>query len=332
MKTITHCGIFGLLCLLLTGCEQGGFDPNEPGLLVPKTVETDLSLRSVSVNGTQLHSEAYGNPADPMLVILHGGPGADYRYLLNCTKFANQGFYVVFYDQRGSGLSKRHPKTAYSIEIMLDDLKAVIAYYRNAPSQKVFLLGHSWGGMLATAYINTYPTQINGAIIAEPGGFVWQDVIDYVGRSQDFRFLSETLNDATYADQFLTANEDQHELLDYKFGLMATADGAKDSPIGNEGPLPFWRSGAIVNRALFERGEKEAPDWTTHLSQFSPEVLFVYSQNNKAYGLGHAQKVSSAYPRVQLVKIEDTGHDMLSFAKGWSHFFPVALNYLNSLK
>lgn len=320
------------LSLVVVGCEQGGYDPSEPGLLVAKTVDQDPSIPSISVNGTQLHAQSFGNPNDPMLVVLHGGPGADYRYLLNCTAFADQGYYVVFYDQRGAGLSKRYNKDIYTMQVLYDDLSAVIAHYQTDPNQKIFLLGHSWGAMLATAYINNYPTKIDGVILAEPGGFVWADVEGYISRSRDFKYFGELLNDAVYMDQFITAKENDHELLDYKFDLLTAVDGDKDSPTGNEGALPFWRSGAVTFDAYLEIGEKERPDWTTNLDQFTTKILFVYSENNKAYGEAHAKKVSSAYTNVQLEKTLGAGHDMISFPTGWQNFYPVALAYLNELK
>ncbi|RYU93557.1 alpha/beta fold hydrolase [Emticicia agri] len=319
-----------LLTFFIFSCEKE-LSINEAGNLVPKTVEQDSSIPSIKVNSTQLHAETFGSPTDPMLVILHGGPGSDYRYLLNCKAFADQGYYVVFYDQRGSGLSKRHTKNTYSIQIMLDDLSGVIAHYKTSVTQKVFLLGHSWGAMLATAYINAYPKAINGAILAEPGGFIWQDVLDYVGRSRSFRFTSETLNDATYLDQFITGKQDEQAILDYKFSLMASADESAESSLGNDGPLSFWRSGAVIQEALFEVGNKEKPDWTNNLKSYTTLVLFIYSERNKSYGLTYAQKISSAYPNVQLEKINGAGHDMLSFPTGWNNFYPIALNYLNTL-
>ena len=317
--------IYGIL-----GCEQGGLNPNKTGLLVPKTVAENPSLPAIKVNNILLHAEAFGNPTNPILLILHGGPGNDYRYMLNCKKFVNDGFYVVFYDQRGSGLSQRLSKESYKINQMEEEIGNVINYYRKSVNQKVFILGHSWGGILATAYINTNPTKVNGAIIAEPGGLIWQDIIDYVGRSQKFSFTSEALNDATYQDQFLTGDEDQHELLDYKFSVFAAAD--KDSPVGNIGRQLYWRFGSVVSRALFDLGEKEKPNWTINLSQYKTKILFVYSQNNKAYGEVHAKKVSSAYPNVQLEFTKDTGHDMIDDVKGWQNFYPVAKAYLTSLK
>lgn len=319
-----------MLWLFAAGCETEWLI-NEEGNLVPETVEHDSSLPAIAINGSKFHAEAFGNSADKMLVILHGGPGADYRYLLNCKQFAERGYYVVFYDQRGSGLSKRERKDSYSIQLMLDDLSAVISHYRTSSEQKIILLGHSWGAMLATAYINQHPTAIHGAILAEPGGFVWQDIKDYVKRTHAYGFTSETLNDVVYLDQFITGDEDEHAILDYKFGLLSFTDDAKDSPLGNEGPLPFWRGGAIVNRALFDLGEQEKPNWTTNLQQYPTKILFVYSEKNKAYGLEHARKVSSAYPNVQFERIEGAGHDLLTFPSGWNHFFPMALTYLESL-
>ena len=313
-------------------CRKGELDPSQPGNLVPLTVEHDPSLPAIPANGTLLHAEAFGHPDSALLVVIHGGPGADYRYLLNGKAFADAGFRVVFYDQRGAGLSKRHRKDTYSIQIMLDDLGAVITHYKTAPYQKVFLLGHSWGGMLATAYINDHPTAIAGAILGEPGGFTYAHMAEYLSRSQSYGPFSEALNDAVYFDQFLTGKADAHEMLDYKFGLWASAEDGRDSPVGNEGPLPTWRAGAVVFDALFTLARADGFDWTTHLHQYETKVLFVYSQNNRAYGEAHAQKVSAAYPNVQLFRTDDAGHDMISFPQGWQHFYPVALAYLNALK
>ena len=314
----------------ILGCEQDGLDPNKAGLLVPKTVIENASLPSIKVNNVLLHAEAFGNPTNPILLVLHGGPGNDYRYLLNCKKFVDDGFYVVFYDQRGSGLSQRLSKESYRINQMEEEVGGVINYYRKSTNQKVFILGHSWGGILATAYINANPTKVNGAIIAEPGGLIWDDIKDYVNRSQKFKFTGEALNDAVFQDQFLTGDEDQHEILDYKFSLFAAAD--KDSPIGNVVKPLYWRFGSVVNRALFDLGEKEKPNWVTNLSQYKTKILFVYSQNNTAYSEAHAKKVSSAYPNVQLELTKDAGHDMIDDVKGWQNFYPVAKAYLNAQK
>ncbi|SFH05871.1 alpha/beta fold hydrolase [Pedobacter insulae] len=331
IKKLRNYSLVFTLVFLLAACTKEQ-SINEPGNLVPKTVDQDMSLPAISINGTQMHAEAFGPPDSALLIILHGGPGSDYRYLLNCKSFANQGFRVIFYDQRGSGLSKRHPRNSYSVQLMSDDLSAVIAHYRTSLNQKVFLLGHSWGAILASIYINQYPTTISGIVLAEPGGIIWQDIEDYIKRSRTIKFSSELSNDLLYADQFLTGKDTEHAILDYRYSLLQIVEGNKQSPTGDGASLASWRPGAIVNKALIDIGEKERPDWTKNLNQYKTKVLFVYSENNKAYGLSHAQKVSSAFPKVQLLKINGAGHNMISFPTGWNNFYPPTLNYLNSLK
>jgi proline iminopeptidase len=315
----------GIFTLLLSCGEL--LKPDTPGLLVPKTADQDATIPSIAVNNTQLHSEAFGNPNDPMLIILHGGPGGDYRSLLNCKDLAAQGYLVVFYDQRGSGLSQRHSHLEYSIEVMLNDLEAVINYYRTSPSQKIYLFGISWGAMLATAYINKNPHTISGAMLAEPGGFTYEDMKGYVARTREWK-IDEATNDAFYTDSFLTGSYDEQEILDYKFALTAAYSFAPGNTEGIEGPTPFWRYGFTAQNALFTIAQREGFNFTTHLKEYDTEVLFLYSQNNKAYGAAYAAHVSSAYAHVDLQQVTGTGHKMVYFA--WPQMRSRMLTYLQS--
>ena len=302
-------------------------EPEEPGLLVPLTVDEDRTLPSISVNGTQLHAETYGDPNDPMIVVLHGGPGSDYRSMLNCSKFAADGFFVVFYDQRGSGLSRRHGKEMYTGQVFVDDLDAVIRHYRR-PGQKMILMGLSWGAMLATAYVNEYPAEVNGVVLMEPGGLTWRDTEGYIKRWADLKVFNETSNDFVYLDQIITG--DDHATLDYKAGIQSAADFAEGNKLGNAGPTPFWRMGAVCNAASFEYARAHPFDYTTNLHRFTTEILFAYSELNEAYGKAYAEHVSSAYPNVQLAEILGTGHEIPYF--GWEGFYPVAKAYLDRLR
>jgi len=310
---------------LLSSCET--LELTEKGLLVPLTVVDDSSLPYVFVNGTLLHSEAFGNPTDPMMVVIHGGPGADYRSNLNYRDLANDGLYIVFYDQRGSGLSQRHDESFYedkTVQFFIDDLAAVIEHYRTDENQKVILAGHSWGAMLATAYINQNPDFVAGAILAEPGGFTWPQTEDYINRVFEFQPFSENTNDFVYTDQFITG--DDHETLDYKFALTASSENT-----GDEGQLPFWRAGAVLAKWAQEYAPDNQTDmdFTTNLSQYDTKVLFAYSELNSHYGEAHAVLVSSAYPNVQLEQIGNCGHEIIHF--GWTDFYPLVLEYIEEI-
>lgn len=327
MKNLLTLTIIALISF--TGCEEE-LDVKQPGNLVPKTADEDASVPSIVVNSTVLHSEAFGNPADPMVVALHGGPGSDYRVQLNLKELVNDGYYVVFYDQRGSGLSKRHNKSEYTLHTMVDDLNAVIAYYRTSPDQKIFLAGQSWGAILATAYINEYPTRISGAILVEPGGFTFEQVKEFMSKEHSMKPLDEGANDVLYSDQFITGKENDHAVLDYKQALAASHDTEPGNALGNAGPYPIWRYGAVVNRAMIEIADRDGFDFTTQLSQYETKVLLAFGGLNKVYSQEWAEKISAPYPHVQIEKIDGSGHEVYYF--GWNKLYPLILNYLNGLK
>ena len=336
MNSTTNILMAALIGLLFISCSEEQLI-TEPGHLVPLTVDEDPGLPSITVHGAQLHSEAFGHPDSTMIICIHGGPGGDYRSMLNCADLADEGYRVIFYDQRGSGLSQRFPKRSYTsiglaaLDVMYDELSGVIAHYRTNPDQKVFLLGHSWGAILATAYAGKYPHAIQGLVVCEPGGLKYDDIIEYVTESRSFKLWSELLNDATYLDQFITGKEDQHEILDYKLAILASKN--ENTGDGNINPS-FWRSGAVINAALEEIGEAHKPDFSAGISQFEVPVLFIYSANNLAYPDEWAQRISNAYNSAELYKITGTGHEGIVLDQhAWNEYtMPKILAYFNSIQ
>lgn len=328
--------VFVLGLLMVFSCREEKYI-DEPGNLVPKTVTEDVSLPSITVNNIKLHSEAFGNPANTMIIAIHGGPGGDYRYMLNAKELANKGYYVVFYDQRGSGLSQRLNKEQYSgkgllpLDEIYKELKGVIEHYKTSSTQKVILLGHSWGGILASAFVGKYPNVATGLIVCEPGGLEWADLEEYVKKSRSFKIWSEIFNDATYIDQFITGKENQHEILDYKMNVLT----AKNDITGedNTQPQSFWRSGAVINTAFLDLGMKWKPDFSQNVKNNSPKTLFLYSEKNKAYSTDWAHRISSAYSSVIIQKINGVGHDgIISNQQAWqTQTMPFILQYIQSL-
>jgi proline iminopeptidase len=93
----------------------------------------------------------YG-PARPprqRLLVLHGGPGADHRYLLPQMLDLTPEFELVFYDQRGGGRSKEVVPTHVTWETQVHDLARVVAELALDP---LSIVGYSWGGLLALLY------------------------------------------------------------------------------------------------------------------------------------------------------------------------------------
>ena len=331
---------FGLLILipiLLDSCEEK-MEIAKSGVLVPQTVDEDAKLPSFRSNGILLHAESFGPKTGPMLVMIHGGPGGDYRYLLNAKDLVSNGYQVVFFDQRGSGLSQRIDKKDYPkekgaiINLLYDDLKKVIEQYRRDPQQEIILFGHSWGAMLASGFAGRYPSLIKGMVLCEPGGLKWADVETYVKNSRSLNVWSEALNNATYLDQFITGAENDHAILDYKMSMFSSSN-----PITGEGDFDkssSWRDGAIISTVMFEEADRDQLDFSAGIENFNKPILFFYSSKNKAYPDQWTDKITSVFKTVKKVKIQDVGHDgIITNADAWSQQTkPNVLSFLNNLK
>src|SRR6266496_5642537 len=84
------------------------------------------------------------------VIVLHGGPDFDHRYLLPELDRLADSFRLIYYDQRGRGLSRAHVQPdEVSLQSEITDLDAVRAHYQ---LETVAVLGHSWGGLLALEY------------------------------------------------------------------------------------------------------------------------------------------------------------------------------------
>jgi proline-specific peptidase len=97
------------------------------------------------------------------LVALHGGPGLSLETLEPLAAFARPGRPVVFYDQLGSGASD--PPTAdagWSIAGFVEQLEEIRT---GLGLRDIQLLGHSWGGMLALAYVLEHPEHVQSLIL-----------------------------------------------------------------------------------------------------------------------------------------------------------------------
>ena len=81
--------------------------------------------------------------------MLHGGPGAHHDYLLPqllSLATLDEGFDLVFYDQRGGGRSKTDDPTPITVETHVADFAAVSAELGVAGAP---IVGYSWGALLA---------------------------------------------------------------------------------------------------------------------------------------------------------------------------------------
>jgi proline iminopeptidase len=275
--------------------------------LVPPTVDEDPSLPAIEVNGTRLHAESIGDPAKPLVVFLHGGPGVDYRSMRPLKAIADDGYHVVFFDHRGAGLSRRHSDCdAFAGDAYLHDLEAIVDRYGGSATAPVAFVGRSWGAMYATMYVNRHPERVRALVLAEPGAFTRPELDDYLSRLMKVGVFSEEFKDAAEARRFLTP--DDHAREDF---LAVLASAILDEKMGMDPnrPEPHWRFGAAAQRcSLKVAGDF---DWTQHLAEYRGDALFLHGEKNQVHTLEHQQALAAHYPRSHVVTLKGVGHDLL---------------------
>ncbi|HZG86544.1 alpha/beta hydrolase [Paenibacillus sp.] len=135
------------------------------------------SVETLTIGGCEQTVLIQGvNPANPVLLFLHGGPsmplpgvsskGQDYT-VATATKELVKHFVVVFWDQRGTGrsYSKRIPQDSMTVEQFVRDANELTDALRHRFEQdKIFLVGHSWGSLLGMLLIRRHPEKFHSYV------------------------------------------------------------------------------------------------------------------------------------------------------------------------
>jgi proline iminopeptidase len=112
-------------------------------------------------------TKRFGNNPRVKLLLLHGGPGATHEYFEPCDSYLPAaGVEYYYYDQLGSHYSDQ-PDIAelWEIERFVDEVEQVRKVL-GLDAGNFFLLGHSWGGILALEYALRHQQHLKGLVIS----------------------------------------------------------------------------------------------------------------------------------------------------------------------
>ena len=101
------------------------------------------SLRLAGRDGVDLVADAYGDPAHPPVLLLHGGGQTRFAWGGTAQQLAADGWHAVSMDLRGHGESAWAPDKDYSVDAFVDDVRAVVLQLGAPP----VLVGASLGGI-----------------------------------------------------------------------------------------------------------------------------------------------------------------------------------------
>lgn len=150
-------------------------------------------------------SQGKGDP----VILLAGGPGVTPYSVKPVQDLVALNHQAVLVHQRGTGKTAL-PSTSrahLSLPIFIEDIDAV---RRDLHADKVTLIGHSWGGMLAMAYAAAHPDRVSHLVLMDSGGVnlsftgVFTDNIMMRLQPEDF-VMQKRSNDEAKSDPRMSA-------------------------------------------------------------------------------------------------------------------------------
>ncbi len=99
------------------------------------------------------------------VVVIHGGPGLQSRYLQPALRPLSSAHALLFYDQRGRGRSSPAVDSALGLDEDIADLEAL----RQAMGlQKLTIVAHHFGAMIAAGYALAHPDRVTRLVLISP--------------------------------------------------------------------------------------------------------------------------------------------------------------------
>ncbi|WP_132053885.1 alpha/beta fold hydrolase [Pseudocnuella soli] len=185
------------------------------------------------------------------LLLLHGGPANGHEGFENFPQHLNpKDFTIYYYDQLGSYFSDNPlDSTAYTPDAFVEHVEEV---RKGLGLKKFYLLGHSWGGMLAELYAQKYGKNIKGLVLSNVPGH-------YFSQEKQLRAFDDSLMNAWLNETKALAKFSAYPrpVIDSVFSGKALADTAVSKALHRKvGPA----LDSMMNRLTYFRSNDAYPE------------------------------------------------------------------------
>ena len=274
-----------LLALALTG--QAQTVAHAHGTV--HTAQVDLGYETFGTRGAAM----------PLLAV-NGGPGLSHAYMLQNDLWQQVAIrrLVVFYDQRGTGASRRvQPGAPQDMDAQVADLESVRAQLHLG---RVALLGDSYGGLLAMAYAAAHPERVGKLILSDSAAPAWKGIV---------HLLPETFPDIEEQDAAEqktlgeTTDAAARASLRNHFRMIFYSPAKRDAYMAKMGDLGYEPAvAAAVSKAT------EHLDLSMKLPGFHFPTLVLTGRYDMNVAPLTAWRMAHAIPGAKLVFFEQSGH------------------------
>lgn len=307
--------------------------------LAPPTQGNDPNFWQVEQD-IRLYHFAQGEGRN--VLIVHGGPGMPFREPMRGLEPLTGNYRFHYYDQRGCGKSTR-PIDRFSLQNMYENmttldqtlgLGAQIADIERIRQilgeEKLILIGHSWGGFLASLYAAEFPEHVEALILVSPANSLvmpqpeadsdlFASVRAKLPEGQRAKY-DAFMKDYLDFNKLFTRSEADLLALDQKFGqyYMSVANIPAEQRIQQGEPGGWMTWGMYISM-----GQRH--DYRAALQKVRAPALVIHGAND-LQSEAATRLYSDTFPNAQFAVIQNASH--FSFQQQPAEFARLIKNFL----
>jgi pimeloyl-ACP methyl ester carboxylesterase len=260
-----------------------------------------VAERMIEVNGVELCTEAFGDPADPPILLIMG-IGASMLWWEEgfCRMLADGRRFVIRYDHRDTGRSVTYDpgRPGYTGADLVSDAVGVLDAYDIRAAQ---LLGVSAGGAFAQLLALEHPDRVRSLVLISTSRAVPGDR-GLPGPTEEFgRFVSTAQVDWS----------DASSVIDYLVDYSRVLAGGQ-RPFDETAAREFVRRDVERARDFAAAQNHDAlPEAETpshSLSSIAAPTLVIHGTADPMFPIEHGEALAREIPQARLMRLDGAGH------------------------
>ncbi|MBZ9939558.1 alpha/beta fold hydrolase [Mesorhizobium sp. BR1-1-13] len=250
-------------------------------------------------------SEAFGDPADPALLLIMGAMASMLWWPeALCRKLAAAGLFVLRYDNRDTGRSTTYPRgePPYTFDDKADDAIGVLDSHG---LDKAHIAGMSMGGMIAQLVALKHPSRVASltVISSSPMG------VDTSNLPQTSDAYIKHSAEGAHIDW-----SDRRQVIDFMIkdarAIASTAHPFDEGHMRAFIERDYDRSGGLLSATNHFLLKGDSDRWRGRLHEMKAPLLVIHGTADPIFPVEHGEALAGAVAGAKLLRVEGGGHEL----------------------
>jgi pimeloyl-ACP methyl ester carboxylesterase len=263
--------------------------------------------KMIHTNGVELCVEAFGDPADPALLLIMGAAASMLSWEDEfCKRLAAGPRFVVRYDHRDTGRSVSYEPGAppYNLRDLVADTVGLLDMLRLA---KAHFVGMSMGGAIAQIAALDHPDRVSSLTLISTSAAAPSDHDpDLPGISEDARARFRELTEPDWSDRSAVIDY----IVDFERACAGHSLPFDELAVRKLAACIVDRTvniaSSMTNHLVMDGGDR----WRSRLGEVSAPTLVIHGTEDPVLPYGNALSLVKEIPGARLLTLEKTGHEL----------------------